>query len=104
MPLQPSCSRTWSLKRLRLRPKKAIGLSSSEGMVRSDWRIGMVGLGALGLPIAVNLRRAGFTLQVHFMSRQTFEHVSMECHSIMLHIKMFGVQCPSQPTCCDESP
>ena len=38
-------------------------------MVRSDWRIGMVGLGALGLPIAVNLRRAGFTLQVHTRSR-----------------------------------
>ena len=32
------------------------------------------------------------------MSRQTFEHVTLELHSICLHIKMFGVQCPSQPT------
>ena len=29
----------------------------------------MVGLGALGLPIAVNLRRAGYRLQVHTRSR-----------------------------------
>ena len=34
-------------------------------MARSNWRIGMVGLGALGLPMAVNLHRAGHTLQVH---------------------------------------
>ena len=32
-------------------------------MTRSDWRIGMVGLGALGLPMAVNLQRAGYALQ-----------------------------------------
>ena len=38
-------------------------------MTRSDWRIGMVGLGALGLPMAINLRRAGLTLQVHTRSR-----------------------------------
>ena len=69
MPLQPSCSSSWSLIRLQLRPKKAIGLSSSEEMARSDWRIGMVGLGALGLPMAANLRRSGLTLQVHTRSR-----------------------------------
>ena len=39
-------------------------------MTRTDWRIGMVGLGALGLPIAVNLHRAGFKLQVHTRSRK----------------------------------
>ena len=38
-------------------------------MTRSDWRIGMVGLGALGLPMAVNLHRAGYALQVHTRSR-----------------------------------
>ena len=69
MPLQPSCSNSWSLIRLQLRPKKAIGLSSSEEMARSDWRIGMVGLGALGLPMAANLRRSSLTLQVHTRSR-----------------------------------
>ena len=39
-------------------------------MAISDWRVGMVGLGALGLPMAVNLRRAGLTLQVHTRSRR----------------------------------
>ena len=39
-------------------------------MARSDWRIGMVGLGALGLPMAANLRRAGLALQVHTRSRR----------------------------------
>ena len=38
-------------------------------MSRSDWQIGMVGLGALGLPMAANLRRSGLTLQVHTRSR-----------------------------------
>ena len=38
-------------------------------MTRSDWRIGMVGLGALGLPMAVNLHQAGVALQVHTRSR-----------------------------------
>ena len=38
-------------------------------MSRLDWQIGMVGLGALGLPMAANLRRAGLTLQVHTRSR-----------------------------------
>ena len=40
-------------------------------MTRSDWRIGMVGLGALGLPMAVNLHQAGLSLQVHTRSRRT---------------------------------
>ena len=39
-------------------------------MTRSDWRIGMVGLGALGLPMAVNLHQAGLNLQVHTRSRR----------------------------------
>ena len=39
-------------------------------MARSDWRIGMVGLGALGLPIAINLQKAGLNLQVHTRSRR----------------------------------
>ena len=39
-------------------------------MALSDWRVGMVGLGALGLPMAVNLRQAGLTLQVHTRSRK----------------------------------
>ena len=39
-------------------------------MTRSDWRIGMVGLGALGLPMAVNLHQAGLCLQVHTRSRR----------------------------------
>ena len=38
-------------------------------MTRSDWRVGMVGLGALGLPMAVNLDQAGVALQVHTRSR-----------------------------------
>ena len=39
-------------------------------MARSNWRIGMVGLGALGLPMAVNLQQSGHTLQVHTRSRR----------------------------------
>ena len=39
-------------------------------MKKSDWRIGMVGLGALGLPMAVNLHQAGLNLQVHTRSRR----------------------------------
>ena len=39
-------------------------------MTRSDLRLGMVGLGALGLPMAVNLNSAGFPLQVHTRSRK----------------------------------
>ena len=39
-------------------------------MTRSEWRVGMVGLGALGLPMAVNLHQAGMNLQVHTRSRR----------------------------------
>jgi len=39
-------------------------------MTRADWSVGIVGLGALGLPMAVNLHRAGFRLQVHTRSRR----------------------------------
>ena len=39
-------------------------------MTRSEWRVGMVGLGALGLPIAINLLKAGLNLQVHTRSRR----------------------------------
>merc|ERR1711965_450215 len=45
----------------------------------------------------------GFTLAEHFMSRQSFEHCQLECHSVCLHIKMFGMQCPSQPTDLEET-
>ena len=45
----------------------------------------------------------GYTLKEHYMSRQTYEHITLECHSLMLHIKMFGVQCPSQPTDLEET-
>ena len=38
-------------------------------MTRYDLRIGVVGLGAIGLPMAVNLHRSGFALQVHTRSR-----------------------------------
>ncbi len=49
----------------------------------------MVGLGALGLPIAVNLRRAGYQLQVHTRSRaaetapelQNAEGLALTSHS-----------------------
>ena len=39
-------------------------------MIECDWRVGIVGLGALGLPIAVNLHQAGLSLQVHTRSRR----------------------------------
>ena len=38
-------------------------------MTRSDLRLGMVGLGALGLPMARNLRRAGMLQHVHTRNR-----------------------------------
>ena len=38
-------------------------------MIECDWRVGIVGLGTLGLPIAVNLHQAGLSLQVHTRSR-----------------------------------
>ena len=38
-------------------------------MTRCDLNLGFVGLGALGLPMAINLHRAGFPLRVHTRSR-----------------------------------
>jgi len=38
-------------------------------MTRCDLSLGFVGLGALGLPMAINLERAGFRLRVHTRSR-----------------------------------
>ena len=38
-------------------------------MTGCDLSLGFVGLGALGLPMAINLRRAGFPLRVHSRSR-----------------------------------
>ena len=40
-------------------------------MTRCDLRLGFVGLGALGLPMAINLHRAGVRLQVHTRSRRS---------------------------------
>ena len=39
-------------------------------MTRCDLSLGFVGLGALGLPMAINLHRAGFRLRVHTRSRR----------------------------------
>ena len=38
-------------------------------MTRCDLRVGMIGLGALGLPMAANLKRADVPLRVHTRSR-----------------------------------
>ena len=38
-------------------------------MTRCDLSLGFVGLGSLGLPMAINLNRAGFRLRVHTRSR-----------------------------------
>ena len=38
-------------------------------MTKGDLNLGFVGLGALGLPMAINLHRAGFRLKVHTRSR-----------------------------------
>ena len=44
-------------------------LSPNHEPMNSPAAVAMVGLGALGLPIAVNLRRAGYRLNVHTRSR-----------------------------------
>jgi len=43
-------------------------------MTKCDLNLGFVGLGALGLPMAINLYRAGFRLQVHTRSRRAETH------------------------------
>ena len=50
-------------------PGKMNQLSPNHEPMNSPAAVAMVGLGALGLPIAVNLRRAGYRLKVHTRSR-----------------------------------
>jgi len=50
-------------------PGKMNQLSPHHEPMNSPAAVAMVGLGALGLPIAVNLRRAGYRLNVHTRSR-----------------------------------
>ena len=47
-------------------------------MTRSDLSLGFVGLGALGLPMAINLHRAGLRLQVHTRSRRAETRPELE--------------------------
>ena len=47
-------------------------------MTRCDLSLGFVGLGALGLPMAINLHRAGFPLRVHTRSRMTERRPELE--------------------------
>ena len=47
-------------------------------MTRSDLSLGFVGLGALGLPMAINLHRAGFRLRVHTRSRRAETRPELE--------------------------
>ena len=47
-------------------------------MTKADLNLGFVGLGALGLPMAINLRRAGFPLRVHSRSRTTETDPNLE--------------------------
>ena len=47
-------------------------------MTRRDLRVGVIGLGALGLPMAANLRRAGLPLRVHTRSRRPEHDPSLQ--------------------------
>ena len=47
-------------------------------MTRCDLSLGFVGLGALGLPMAINLQRAGFRMRVHSRSRTAETHPKLE--------------------------
>ena len=47
-------------------------------MTRCDLRVGMIGLGALGLPMAANLRRADVHMRVHTRSRSAERDKSMQ--------------------------
>ena len=47
-------------------------------MTRRDLRVGVIGLGALGLPMAANLRRAGLPLRVHSRSRSPEHDPSLQ--------------------------
>ena len=46
-------------------------------MTRCDLRVGVIGLGALGLPMAANLRRADVPLRVHSRSRSAEQDPSL---------------------------
>ena len=47
-------------------------------MTRCDLRVGMIGLGALGLPMAANLKRADLPLRVHTRSRRPEHDPSLQ--------------------------
>ena len=47
-------------------------------MTRHDLRVGVIGLGALGLPMAANLRRADMPLRVHTRSRSPERDPSLQ--------------------------
>ena len=47
-------------------------------MTKADLSLGFVGLGALGLPMAINLHRAGFPLRVHSRSRTAETNPELE--------------------------
>ena len=47
-------------------------------MSRCDLRVGVIGLGALGLPMAANLRRADVHLRVHTRSRSAERNPSLQ--------------------------
>ena len=47
-------------------------------MTKCDLTLGFVGLGALGLPMAINLHRAGFPLRVHTRSRTAETSAELE--------------------------
>ena len=47
-------------------------------MTKSQLSLGFVGLGALGLPMAINLDKAGFPLRVHTRSRKAETNPELE--------------------------
>ena len=47
-------------------------------MTKGDLSLGFVGLGALGLPMAINLDKAGFPLRVHTRSRKAETNPELE--------------------------
>jgi 3-hydroxyisobutyrate dehydrogenase-like beta-hydroxyacid dehydrogenase len=47
-------------------------------MTRCDLRVGVIGLGALGLPMAANLKRADVPLRVHTRSRSAERDPSLQ--------------------------
>ena len=47
-------------------------------MTKGDLSLGFVGLGALGLPMAINLNKTGFPLRVHTRSRTAETNPELE--------------------------